>query len=154
MKAAYRTLTLALVGSAAALLLALTPARAAQDKDKGKDKKDKEIKLELKDGAVRINGQLTADDPTDNVRQGRHRKIYTLKLAANKSYTVDLMSGDFDSYLRIEDDAGKQLAEDDDGGENLNSRLTFRAPREGTYRIIVTTFAGGETGNYTLAIRE
>lgn len=70
-----------------------------------------------------------------------------------KRYTIDLVSRDFDAYLRLEDSTGKQLAEDDDSGGNLNARIVFQAPKDDTYWIIATTFLGG-TGNYTLSIRE
>ena len=60
----------------------------------------------------------------------------------------------FDAYLRLEDADGKQLAEDDDGGEDQNARLRFQAPKTGTYRIIATTFAANEFGAYIFMIRE
>jgi hypothetical protein len=118
------------------------------------DQDRKEIRLEVKDGTVTVEGQLTRADPTDTVRKERHCKVYTLKLAADKNYTIDLESKEFDAYLRLENNAGEQLAEDDDSGSGLNARLVFRAPREGTYRIIATTYRPGATGNFTLTVRE
>jgi hypothetical protein len=70
-----------------------------------------------------------------------------------QAYVIDLMSKDFDTFLRVEDAEGKELAQDDDGGEGLNSRLRFVAPHTGTIRVIATTFAGGSTGSFTLSIR-
>ena len=38
-------------------------------------------------------------------------------MSSDKTYVIDLESSDFDAYLRVEDAAGKALAQDDDGGE-------------------------------------
>jgi hypothetical protein len=59
----------------------------------------------------------------------------------------------FDTFLRVADSSGKVLAEDDDGGVDLNSLLLFTPPRDDTYRIVVTTFAPNVTGAYTLIVR-
>src|SRR5262249_28511193 len=56
-----------------------------------------------------------------------------------------------DPYLRLENAAGMQLADDDDSGEGLNARIVFAAPKDGAYRIIATTFAGG-TGAFELTV--
>src|SRR5205814_1343809 len=67
------------------------------------------------------------------------------------TWEINLKSTDFDAYLRLEDSAGKQLAEDDDSGGNLDSKIVFKAPKDDTYKIIATTFAPA-TGNYTLTV--
>ena len=56
-------------------------------------------------------------------------QIHTFTFDKDKTYTIDLMSRDFDCWLRIADADGKTLAQDDDGGEGLNSRL--RSPPRG-----------------------
>ena len=100
----------------------------------------------------KLDGQLTKNDPKDSVRTFSVHKAYTVNLTAGKSYTFDLVSRDFDAYLRLEDSSFKQLAHDDDSGGNLNARIIFQAPKDDTYRIIVTTFTGG-IGSYTLTLR-
>ena len=47
------------------------------------------------------------------------------KMTAGKTYTIDMVSKQIDSYLRLEEASGKQLAEDDDSGGNLNAKLTL-----------------------------
>ena len=104
---------------------------------------------------LRDVNRLTAQDPAPKSRPGRYSRTYTLKLAAGEQVTIDLESLEFDAFLRVEDAAGKKLAEDDDsGGNELNARIVFRAPSDDTYRIIVTTFSPGETGNYELTVRK
>ncbi|MFO0865719.1 MAG: hypothetical protein U0744_13890 [Gemmataceae bacterium] len=58
-----------------------------------------------------------------------------------------------DVWLRIEDENGRPLADDDDSGEGLNARIVFIPQRTANYRVVVTTFARGATGPYTLTVR-
>jgi serralysin len=70
------------------------------------------------------------------------------------TYTIDLKGKNgFDTYLRLEDATGRQLAFDDDSGGGLDARIVFTPPRNDTYRIIATTFAPNQPGEYTLIIR-
>ena len=71
-----------------------------------------------------------------------------------------------DTYLRLFDSDGTQLAADNDGGGNTNSRITFTVTKSGAYYIGVsaaanrqyspvvpaTAIAGGSTGLYSLNI--
>lgn len=63
------------------------------------------------------------------------------------------MFGDFDTYLELLGPDGSMLISDDDGGENLQSRIKdFSLPQTGTYTIIARSF-GRETGlSYTLRL--
>ena len=97
--------------------------------------------------------RLLADDPPDKVRRNPH-KVHTFKMKAGQVYFLDLVSTEFDTYLRLEDSSGKQLAEDDDSGGNLNARIVFHAQREDNYRIIATSYQAGASGMYTLTVRE
>jgi hypothetical protein len=77
---------------------------------------------------------------------------YNVKLTANKTYQIDLMAVDaIDPYLFIELD-GQVLAQDDDGGGNLNSRIIFRPTRTAEYKIIATTF-NGAAGEAVLVVQ-
>jgi peroxiredoxin len=100
-----------------------------------------------------FKGKLTKDDPRDAQRGGPSH-LHVVKLKAGSSYTIDLMSGDFDSYLRLLDPKGMQLAEDDDGGEGLNSRIIFNCTTDGEYRIVATTFGADGMGAYILTVKQ
>ena len=79
-----------------------------------------------------------------------------MKLAAGKTYVIDMVSPDqkaLDPYLVLTDAAGKKLAADDDSGGGLNARITFRAEHAGIFRIQATTFNAG-VGPFTLTVRE
>jgi hypothetical protein len=109
------------------------------------------VRVVAKDGLT-ITDALAPGDAVDKVRRA-FCKTYDVRLTAGKNYQVDMMSGQFDTYLRVEDSAGKQIAFNDDGGEGLNSRLPLRVA-DGVYRIICTSFSAGAQGQYTLTIRE
>lgn len=109
-------------------------------------------------------GQLTKGDPMDPVRKGSHAKVYTFELKEGQTVLLALDSYQgkydknlpdfFDTWLRVEDDQGKQLASDDDGGEGYNAEIEFTAPRTGTYRLIVNSFRSGATGRFALKVMQ
>jgi hypothetical protein len=101
-----------------------------------------------------IQGKLTTADPFDRLRPARRSRTHQVPLSAGRPVTIDLTSTEFDTYLRLEDPAGKKLLEDDDSGGGRNARVAFTPPRDGTYRIVVTSFLPGATGAYTLRIRQ
>jgi hypothetical protein len=101
---------------------------------------------------VRIKDELQENDPNDPIHD-QPCKTYQVKLLKGKTYVIDMMSKDFDCYLRLEDSTGKQLAEDDDGGGELDAQIVFTAESDDTYKIIATRFAEG-IGNFTLKVRE
>lgn len=83
---------------------------------------------------------------------GPHYRDYNIWLAAGEEILLRLDSSDFDSYLyvyRAGEEGGTPLARDDDGGQGLNSNLTFRAPRPGVYTVRASQLGHGD-GAYVL----
>jgi tetratricopeptide (TPR) repeat protein len=81
-------------------------------------------------------------------------QAHELKMTAGTTYSIDMISTQFDTYLRVEDAKKKMLAENDDIAPNdLNSRIVFTAREDGVYRIIATSFQQRGRGAYTLVIR-
>jgi hypothetical protein len=108
--------------------------------------------IALNGGPIQVDGSLNITDPMDSRLPGRRHKVYTYQMTAGKVYTIDLIAkGNIDPYLRLENPQGTHLAENDDGGEGLNSRLVFTPPQTGLYRIIVTNLRPG-LGSYQLKI--
>jgi hypothetical protein len=103
---------------------------------------------------LKKEGKLADSDPRDKVQSGSFQHTVTLKMSPGSVYTLDLVSRDFDAFLRLEDASGKMLASDDDSGGSLNARIVFRPAQEEEFRIIVTSYQGGQTGNYTLTVRQ
>jgi tetratricopeptide (TPR) repeat protein len=80
---------------------------------------------------------------------------YPFKMTAGKTYIIDMSSAHFDTYLRLEDDEGKVLAENDDiSSQNLNSRIIFNCKQDGNHRIVATSFQQAGRGAFVLIIRE
>lgn len=99
-------------------------------------------------------GEIRADDPRDPVRN-HPGKIHTITMRKGMEYTIDLERREakgLDPYLRIENAAGKELGADDDHGGDLNARLVFVPPANGTYKAFATTY-DGSVGRYALKVR-
>lgn len=105
-----------------------------------------------KDFVFQTNGKFTKDDPKDPQRGGP-MQVHTVKMVSGRVYTIDMVSKDFDSYLRLQDPKGNQLDEDDDSGGNLNSRIIFNCTKDGEYKIVTTTFGADATGAYALTVK-
>jgi hypothetical protein len=59
-----------------------------------------------------------------------------------------------DTYIELYGPDGNRLAYDDDGGEELNSLISgYALPDSGTYTIVARGY-GGNTGTYTLQLRQ
>jgi predicted Zn finger-like uncharacterized protein len=109
------------------------------------------------DGSFRQNNQLTQLDPVtpENLRH----KLYAIRMEANRTYEIDMISNDFDAYLNVVDETGRIVAADDDSGGNLNARIIFTPARGGLFHIEATHCPQElnpdvpTTGNYTLIIR-
>ena len=86
-------------------------------------------------------------------RSGRYAKYFTFTLAGSQEVTIDLQSST-DTYLYLLNGAGQDgsvIESDDDGGNGLNSRIV-RTLSAGTYTVEATTYAGGQTGEFTVSV--
>lgn len=101
----------------------------------------------LRVGAVQT-GQLTG---SETFFEGKRAFVYTLNLSSSQSFTVNLSSGDFDSYLFVRTPDGR-LFRDDDGGSGVDSRISVSNGPAGIYQIYVSSFGGSERGAYRLGI--
>lgn len=101
---------------------------------------------------INIDNELTQNDGNDP-KLNNPAKTYTVKLKKDRAYVIDLVTKDFDAYLRVLDKNGTELAEDDDGGGDLNSRLIFTPTAEDEYKIVATSF-NGDVGKFNLKVRE
>ena len=113
--------------------------------------------VDEKIAAAGIKGTLLATDPLDRfpLTKKSYRRLHLVRLTAGKTYQIDL-TGKFDTFLRVEDAAGKPLLHNDDVSplKELNSRLIFAPSMTGPYRLIVASYVAGATGPYVLQVRE
>lgn len=102
---------------------------------------------------INVEAILSKDDPLDSARKKSHCRLYDVKMTKGNTYVIDMISKQFDSYLRLEDSAGKQVAQDDDSGGGNNARIRFKTPSDGVYRVVATSFDTA-TGLFMLKVRE
>src|SRR5580765_169715 len=115
MKLGFPTVLLALMAAAASAALSFLPLASAQDVKKSD-------RITLKDGKAKVESSLKESDEKDKVQKFQC-KIFSIDLKNGQFYKIDMVSKDLDSYLRLEDESGKQLAKDDDGGGLVNARI-------------------------------
>lgn len=80
---------------------------------------------------------------------------YTYRAAAGERLSIRVRSEEVDSYVSIgrgQGEAFEALAEDDDGGDALDSLLEFEVPEAGSYVIRVTSAMAGQSGPFTLQV--
>ncbi|HSK21215.1 MAG TPA: surface-adhesin E family protein [Longimicrobiales bacterium] len=95
-------------------------------------------------------GSLTDEDP--RLDEGEHYHAYDFYGRAGQRIAVSLRSSSFDSYLAIITSDIEWENQDDDSGGDSNALLDVTLPVTGRYVIIVTTYEGDETGDYTLSV--
>jgi hypothetical protein len=91
---------------------------------------------------------------TGTLAVGASAKTFSYPMKAGKTYVIDLLSNDFDAYLRLRNSFGQQVAQDDDSGGGLNARITYACLQSGTYEIDATSLGGNGVGGFTLDVRE
>src|SRR5262249_25659593 len=106
-----------------------------------------------KDG-LKIEGKLVKGGAIDDGRgtKGAPRRGQPRRRKAGKKYTIDLISDDFDAFLRLLDPAGKEVAFDDDSGGDLHARIVYECKEDGVFRIIMTSLDRAP-GRFNLKVR-
>ena len=110
--------------------------------------------LGLVSGTVERNGSWTGACLSAHYSGGEYARYYSFTLSERASVTIDLMSPSADTWLALRSGSGtgSGLVDDnDDGGTGTNSRI-MRTLTAGTYTIEATTWLGGVTGPFTLAL--
>jgi hypothetical protein len=98
-----------------------------------------------------IDGRLDEDSAQSD--SGAPADLYRFTGRAGQRVAISLKADDFDSYLELFDASHNSLATDDDGGGELNARLTFVLPEDGDYLIEARGFSDA-TGRYDLKLEE
>jgi hypothetical protein len=106
------------------------------------------------DTVAQDSGEISIGDAvTGSLNTSTVTTRYTFEAEAGQVVTISLTSEDFDTYVRLLDPSGSELAYDDDSGGNLDSRIgPFTLPSNGTYTISVESFGGSATGSYNLSL--
>lgn len=100
----------------------------------------------LRPGAS-AQGALAQGD--DTLESGEFIDRFTFTGRRGQSITIDMASTAIDSYLIVRAPSGVQEDNDDANGSR-NSQVQWTLPEDGTYSVIATSYAPGETGAYTI----
>jgi len=95
-------------------------------------------------------GTLDADDIT--LTTGEYADVYTIEGAVGQQLRVELTSSEFDTYVMVKSPSGNSLDNDDYEGAKDRSVIETVLTEAGQHRVIVTSYAKGETGEYRLVI--
>ncbi len=98
-----------------------------------------------------VEGALEESDgigPHDDRRADR----FLFQATAGQRIEIIARSDDFDTYLTLEDTSGLVVEEDDDGGGELNSRITWTVSLDGQYGALVSSYDEG-LGDYEVMVR-
>ena len=127
----------------------------------GETKPPREEKKKPKEGKegkeLKVDGEITDNDAKDSKKTDCYCKTYTYKMVKGAKYEITMRSSDIDSYLRLENSKGDQVAEDDDSGKGdtgLDAQIIYEANDTGDFKVIATTFAGGTTGKFSLTVKK
>lgn len=100
-----------------------------------------------------VTGQLTRSDATDE--EDVYYDLYRFHGRANERYTITLLSGYFDAYLRVGPglpQCAGDCREDDDGFYGMDAQLRYQPDRDGQFLIQVTSYGPG-LGEYSLRVQ-
>lgn len=106
---------------------------------------------------VEEGGEVAVGESAEGEFVAGVRTSYTLELEADTAVTISLNApDDLDTYLRVYDEDGDLLAENDDiSSSNHNSRIEdFELDEAGTVTVVVGTFGDGSEGEYELVVEE
>ncbi|WP_206185310.1 PPC domain-containing protein [Sphingosinicella sp. CPCC 101087] len=101
------------------------------------------------DPILSAEGRIEDDDSRDSEQHpfDDHR----VRLEAGQRYRLFASSADFDTVIRLfQPGSDSPVAENDDFGEGLNSRITYTAEVGGDYRLRVRPFSAEGRGAYTV----
>jgi hypothetical protein len=105
--------------------------------------------VDLGTGSQVTSGRLTAEIPSAN---------YTFSGQEGETILVSQDSADFDTYLILQDETGRELISNDDTGSTTNSQVgPYTLPYSGTYTIVASSYSFrslGESveGQYNLRV--
>ncbi|MDZ7704721.1 MAG: hypothetical protein U5L04_09600 [Trueperaceae bacterium] len=111
-----------------------------------------EVELEPS-GELSIPAEVAGELSTDDARRNdSYIDLYLLTVEETTNVTITMTSDPVDPYLYLETEDGMQIAENDDGAQGFNAKIS-RELEAGTYRILIGTFTPDATGSYTLQVR-
>lgn len=98
-----------------------------------------------------IQGTLEQGDSLSDENEFQDSYIFTAN--AGDAVTIDLTSTAFDTYLSLLTPSGESIENDDYQNSTDQSLLQLTLQESGRFRVITSSYASNETGNYRLSLR-
>jgi len=98
------------------------------------------------------DGELTESDGVND--SGARADAWSFTATAGQRIEAILTSETFDTYLELFNAAGESIDQDDDGGDDTDSRLITTLKDAGTYTLQVRAVSDPLLGAYTLKLAE
>ena len=67
-------------------------------------------------------------------------------------YIISMESKQFDTFLFLDNPQGQEVANDDDGGNGLNSLIKYNVEKPGVYTIVASAFNDNDSGMYIIKV--
>ncbi|MFO8040524.1 MAG: tetratricopeptide repeat protein, partial [Sodalinema sp.] len=99
---------------------------------------------------LEVEGQL--EDGNEVLQDGSLYDLHTFEGELGQFLEIRLNSDDFDAYLILFGPEGERVAEDDDGGEGLNSLISIQLPQTGSYSVMANAHDASGRGRYRLTV--
>jgi len=100
---------------------------------------------------LRVDATLSETDP---VQADCFQQTHEMTLLEGRRYIIDLASNEFEAFVKLLDPDGMIVAFNDEASRGGQARIVFTAPRDGNYRMIVTSATPFATGAFTLTVCE
>ena len=85
----------------------------------------------------------------DRIRRG-FAKVFAYDGTLGEDVVFELISSDFDSFLYLSGPGIDGVMYDDDSASGSNSRIEVQLPKDGRYRVIVSSWEDDSTGTFRL----
>ncbi|MEO6331954.1 MAG: hypothetical protein ABIP09_05300 [Gemmatimonadaceae bacterium] len=120
------------------------------------DKPRAEVKTGVPAARLLVPGQTVTGTLSSHLRGplGTAEGDWRYAGREGETITLDMRSSEFDPYLTLYSLGGQavaRVAQDDNGGGGLNSRIVYRLPADGEYVARAERRQPGRSGSYTLA---
>jgi hypothetical protein len=96
------------------------------------------------------SGTLSAGDRT--LDSGEYADLYNVSADAGETIVIEMTSSQFDPYLILRPPGGTQVDNDDFNGDRTRSRIEYVATQGGSFDVIATSYAVGESGDYQVTM--